>query len=76
MRKEILEKIHQGHQGINKCLARACESFWWPGIAGQIKQLVQRCDIYVQEAQENVESLLTTDSPARPWQMVGAGLFQ
>ncbi|UYV62474.1 LLGL1 [Cordylochernes scorpioides] len=29
LRKDILEKLHQGHFGINKCRSRAKESVWW-----------------------------------------------
>ncbi|KAI4879198.1 hypothetical protein NFI96_009429 [Prochilodus magdalenae] len=30
LQKDILEKIHEGHQGISKCRARAHHSVWWP----------------------------------------------
>ena len=76
MRPDILQSLHQGHQGINKCLARARESVWWPGITSAVKQMVERCEIWALEAQTPVEPLLTTDLPSRPWQRVAADLFQ
>ena len=76
MRPDILQRLHQGHQGINKCLARARESVWWPGITCAVKQMVERCEICAREAQTPVEPLLTTDLPSRPWQRVAADLFQ
>ncbi|UYV74578.1 K02A2.6-like [Cordylochernes scorpioides] len=33
LRKDILEKLHQGHFGINKCRSRAKESVWYPEIS-------------------------------------------
>ncbi|RXN28445.1 Transposon Ty3-G Gag-Pol poly [Labeo rohita] len=30
LRGEILHKLHEGHQGIPKCHARAQASVWWP----------------------------------------------
>ncbi len=49
MRQDVLQKIHQGHQGINKCLSRARESVWRPGITPQIKQMVERCEAFAVE---------------------------
>nr|XP_055037759.1 uncharacterized protein K02A2.6-like [Misgurnus anguillicaudatus] len=76
MRPDILQRLHQGHQGINKCLARARESVWWPGITSAVKQMVERCQICAREAQIPAEPLLTTELPNRPWQRVAADLFQ
>lgn len=76
MRPDILQRLHQGHQGINKCLTRARESVWWPGITSAIKQMIERCEICACEAQIPVEPLLMTELPSRPWQRVAADLFQ
>ena len=38
MRKEILEKIREGHLGITNCKERARESVWWPQINQEIKE--------------------------------------
>ncbi|KAL9963916.1 hypothetical protein ACROYT_G027471 [Oculina patagonica] len=43
MRLEILDKIHEGHQGITKCCERAKSSVWWPGLSREIQDLVQKC---------------------------------
>ena len=41
LQKEILSKIHEGHQGIQKCRLLANTSVWWPGISKHIKDLVE-----------------------------------
>lgn len=50
MRKIILERIHDGHLGINKCKASARELVFWPGINEDIQSLVQRCRVCQQYA--------------------------
>ena len=32
LQEETLQKIHQGHQGIQKCCQRVLASVWWPGV--------------------------------------------
>ena len=41
LRKEILTKIHQGHQGIQRCPLRLVTSVWWPGASKDIETLIQ-----------------------------------
>ena len=36
LRKELLDKIHEGHQGITKCRERARQSVWWPGLSREL----------------------------------------
>lgn len=67
LRAEILQRLHEGHQGISNCRARAKESVWWPGISTQIGQMVERC-----ETCQNIP----THVPDRPWQKVGIDLFE
>lgn len=43
MRSEMLERIHDGHQGLTKFRMRADTSVWWPGITSQITHKVENC---------------------------------
>ena len=38
MRNEVLAKLHEGHQGVEKCQERARQSVWWPGLSQQLNK--------------------------------------
>jgi hypothetical protein len=40
LKRETLERIHDGHRGINKCRARVNRSLWWPALSAQEKNIV------------------------------------
>ena len=75
LQRETLERIHEGHQGINKCRARANRSVWWPGISAQITTLVENCQPCNEHRHQHPEPLMPTPLPERPWQMIGSDLF-
>ena len=74
--KEILGKLHQGHQGIQRCRLRAKSSVWWPGLSSKIEQYVQNCPNCVKERVPPKEPLMPTSLLAYPWQRIGTDLFQ
>ena len=41
LQRETLKRIHEGHQGIERCRMRVKTSVWWPGVTNQIAQLVK-----------------------------------
>ena len=43
LRANVLQKIHQGHQGITKYQGRAHLSVLWPKICEDIVKIVQQC---------------------------------
>ena len=66
MRLEILDRLHEGHQSITKCRARAKISVWRLGLSKQMEDLVHGC---------RTEPLIPSVTPERPWQTVGTNLF-
>ncbi|UYV64942.1 K02A2.6-like, partial [Cordylochernes scorpioides] len=75
LRKDILEKLHQGHFGINKCRSRAKESVWWLGISQEIERMVSSCTKCLKERKPKHEPLMPSEFLIRPWQKVGMDLF-
>ena len=75
MHLEILDRLHEGHQGITKCRARAKASVWWPGLSKQVEDLVHGCRRCAEHKNEFTEPLIPSVTPERPWQIVGTDLF-
>ena len=71
-----LEKIHQGHQGIERCRLRALSAVWWPGLTTDIETMVKQCHTCVKQTRHSKEPMIALDSPDYPWQRVGADLFE
>ena len=77
MRKEIIELIHAGHQGIRKSRERANSSVWWPKMSEEITQRVRNCRICEEKKPtQNSEPLKPTLLPDRAFQMVGADICE
>ena len=77
LRQCIMDKVHASHLGIEGCLRRAKEAFYWPGIYKQITEFISRCSIcnsYKPEQQK--EPLKCHEIPTRPWQSILADLFE
>ena len=76
LQKDVLQRIHEGHQGIERCRTRARASVWWPNINQQITEMVQRCQDCAKTSQQRKEPLITTSLPERPWKVIGTDLFE
>ena len=44
IRKEIVERLHSSHQGIEYTLNLARDTVYWPGITQQLQNRVENCD--------------------------------
>ena len=75
LRKEILQRLHTGHQGISKCRDRAKQSVWWPGLSSQLQDVVSSCEVCHQHYSQRAEPLIPSEHPQLPWQKVGMDLF-
>ena len=45
MSKEMLDRIHESHQGIVKCKKRPQDILFWPGMCSHIEDKVSECSI-------------------------------
>lgn len=43
MRESVLDRIHEGNQGLTKCRERALQSVWLPKMRQNIATKVQQC---------------------------------
>ena len=77
LRAQVLEATHTGHQGETKCLLLARQSVFWPGISGDIRQMVKDCELCNkhQHAQQKLPAM-QPDLPSRPWEKLGSDIFQ
>ena len=77
LRKEMMEKIHSSHLGIEGCLRRAREVFYWPRMNAELKDFILKCDVCNSfKPQQPQEPLMPHEIPTRPWQKVGTDLMQ
>ena len=76
--KETMERVHEGHQGIELCRSQIKQSVWWPGVAGHIQQQVEQCSVHVcaRAGSQRKEPLIPTPLPDYPWQVIGSDLCE
>ena len=43
--QDLLNLIHKGHLGLNKCKVRANDTVYWPGLNEQLENLVLTCEL-------------------------------
>ena len=76
LQKPTLEKIHHGHQGIQKFRSRANSSAWWPRMSDHITEMVKFCPECTKDSFQNCEPMIASSLPNYPWQIIGTDLFQ
>ena len=75
-RRSVLSKVHAGHLGETKCIRRATEVVWWPGITTEIRQMVKSCQTCLEYRRVPREPLIATSLPHHPWDKLGIDFFQ
>ena len=75
MKAEMLQYIHKGHQGKERCLLWARNIVFWPKIMCDIQELIERC-IICQEHGKSQPIIGTTQGlPPIPWHTLATDIF-
>ena len=70
-----LQKLHEGHLGIQRCCLRATAAVWWPGLSQQIRKMIQHCHVCAKRNFTPVEPIIPTALPMNPWQKIASDIF-
>ena len=78
MQKAIIEQIHKKtHLGINKCINRLKDVFFWSGMSAQIKGIIKQCSICNEfRGTQQKELMLPHEIPTKPWEICATDLFE
>ena len=75
LRSKVLEQIHEGHLGIEKCMLKARDSVFWPGISNDIRETVEKCGICQASSKAAKPIGNVSDVPPHAWHTLGTDLF-
>ena len=75
MRPEMLQYIHEGHQGKECCLLRARNTVFRPKMTFDIKQLIEKCMICQEYGKFQLLIGTTQELPPFPWHTLATDLF-
>lgn len=76
MHKEILQKLHEPHLGIEKTQLRARMSVFWKNITKDIENVTKECQTCQRHLpSQSKEPLIPTEIPPRAWHTIGTDLF-
>ena len=75
MRPEMLQYIHEGHQGKERCLLRARRTVFWPKMTYDIQQLIEKCMICQEYGKSQPLIGTTQELPLFPWHTLATDLF-
>ena len=75
MQVEMLQYIHDGHQGKERCLLRARNTVFWPKITYDIQELIERCIICQEHGKSQSIIGITQELPPFPWHTLATDIF-
>ena len=75
LQRKALQQIHKGHQGVEKCMLKARESVFWPGISDDICKAVERCGTCQSSFRAAKPIGNVSKVPPHPWHTLGTDLF-
>ena len=71
----MLQYIHKGHQGKERCLLRARNTVFWPMMTYDIQQLIEKCMICQEYGKSQPLIGTTQELCLLPWHTLATDLF-
>ena len=75
MRPEMLQYIHEGHQGKERCLLRARNTVFWTKITYNVQELIEKCIICQEYGKSQPIIGATQELPPFPWHTLATDVF-
>ena len=75
MQPEMLQYIHEGQQGKERCLLWARNRVFWPKITCDVQELRERCIICQQHGKSQPIISTTQELPPFPWHTLVTDIF-
>lgn len=77
LRENIKMRLHSAHLGFDSMMRRARGTIFWPGMAAEIKQMIEKCEQCQKLKPRNQRETLRQHSDGNgPWDKVGTDLFE
>ena len=75
MQPEMLQYIHEGHQGKERCLLRERNTAFWPKMTYDVQELIERCIICQEHGKSQPIIATTQELPPFPWHTLVTDIF-
>ena len=77
LRRQILQQLHEGHQGIVKCKSLDKRTVFWPNISIDIEAYVNKCRICADNAPSQKKMpMIPHPVPYFPYEIVGTDILE
>lgn len=74
---EMLNRLHEGHLGVNRTLCKAREAIFWPNMTKDIIKLIGNCGPCQKVANSNTKEIIfQRDLANLPWEIIAADIFE
>ena len=71
----MLQYVHEGHQGKERCLLRARNTVLWPKMTYDVQQLIEKCIICQEHGKSQPIIGTTQELPPFPWHTLATDMF-
>ena len=78
LHKEMIQLLHTGHLGLEKCLKRAKQSMYWPGLYEELKDLITNCMTclkFITKKPTYNRQYAGHKIPVHPWSKLASDIF-